>query len=224
MRQQHPDRTLRDSAPPRTSAPSARARLPARSPPRHARSAPRTASALPDAAAVISGVVPCSSVELASAPALSSSPIIAALPFFAAMNSGVMRAQPRRGLHVRARRQQHFRHLQVVVKRGPVQRRRAVALRRVHVGFLRQQRSTAFRSPVCAASASRVSAAASRHRRKRTAPTADLCRHGCLRRLNRDFARAVADALHVHPHFVHHGQQHVRHRRRILRSARADSP
>ena len=108
---------------------------------------------LPVRAASISGVSPSGPSAFGSAPAFNTFSIIGALP---SQRRQIQRCSAFAicQLNVGAGRYQHVRHLQIVAIHGPLDRRRSVGLRSVHVGFL-LQRALALptRSPLMAASA-----------------------------------------------------------------------
>ena len=98
------------------------------------------ASTLPVRAAIISGLRPSGSFSLASAPASSSAAIIAASPLTLASQSGVAPSRFAAFGLAPARSSMSASSMSPRYD-GPVQRGRAVVLRRVHVGLLRDQRS-----------------------------------------------------------------------------------
>ena len=96
------------------------------------------ASTLPVRDATMSGVLPSGSCSLASAPALSSAAMIGASPLMLASHKR-RGAVAVRGLGIRAGAKQEVDHRFVGSENRPVQRGRAIGLRRIHIGVLLDQ-------------------------------------------------------------------------------------
>ncbi len=76
------------------------------------------------------------------------------------------RAQACCGPHIRLCSQQRLRHGQIAVSGGPMQRRHTIALRRIHIGFLRDQRANQREVPALCRIGNRRRSCAERNRAK----------------------------------------------------------
>jgi len=137
-----------------------------------------------------------------------------ALPFFEAMNSGVIAPMRVAAFTLAPEERSSFAIFDIIFISGPMQRRGAIALRRVDVDLLREQRT--HRIPIALHSGIGKPGVAGSRKKHRHTKCADEGFHGGL--LNRDLSRAIANAVQMHPGLVQDGEQDVGHGSGVLAS------